>query len=445
MKGFSAWVHLSILSAFFLAGCGAWPLALPTPTQTKTPAPTPKPPPSPTRQVYQSPTLWPTRTPVPTKAFTPTPPPLPPFTGRLLLDMENELYWLTGEGGAATLSEPLVSQLRQTSVSPDGRYLVYSGLKESITLMDLASGKKRVVASAPASCASWSPQSTRFTYKVNKPSPAIYMYDLASKSSVRITDFPCSSYMGSGLGGATGGGVGTGTFCGEVTCGVWMDESHLFFQHFTGKMPEKITRTGGVPVELQAQHTTMVTFGKAAGQRPKLEDWPERLYEVERCNTGPYVLLRKDVDGERPLFISPVFTDTAGVDLRPVPRCKYASDCSAPYFADAQCNLLTSHTETMKSGKDYVTLTDPLTLGQVFTSTMLPTEYLNKDGRSVHALWNWYGKDVWVGDPQERIIAMAVSGPKNSQIILLDLHTGGTFVLADREEINSEVLVWLAP
>ena len=74
------------------------------------------------------------------------------------------------------------------------------------------------------------------------------------------------------------------------TCGIWLDESHVLFQRYTGSLPDKVTVTAGVPAELRAQHTTVAAL---SGGKAKLVNWPERWYEIDRCAYGPYVLLER--------------------------------------------------------------------------------------------------------------------------------------------------------
>jgi len=229
-----------LLVGLILAGCAS---------QVKTPPPSPTPhatvPPFPTEPPYVFVTFtpWPTRTPIPSKTPTFTPPPLPGFSGRLLLLTGMvELRWLNFTSGSASLEEPFTRGAFSMGISPDRKSLVFSGWKDDITLVDLTTGEMKPLVADHSRCFSWSPSNTRFTYTTYKPPSALYSYDLASGKSTRIVDFPCGNYFGD-LGANMTSGPGEGTLCGGMTCGVWMDDTHLFFQRFTGELPETITYT----------------------------------------------------------------------------------------------------------------------------------------------------------------------------------------------------------
>jgi len=114
----------------------------------------------------------------------------------------------------------MVTDLRQYASSPDGHYLVYSGLKTTVTLLDLESGETRPLVGANSDCFRWSPDSARFTYTSDTPSPGLYAYELESGRSTKIVDVPCGSYKNFRTSGTSSR---PGSICGEISCGPgWM-------------------------------------------------------------------------------------------------------------------------------------------------------------------------------------------------------------------------------
>lgn len=424
MRKLSICIRAGILASMLLLSC-KFPLTL-TPTPTSSPSLAPATVSQPT--FPPEPTRLPTATDTPAPTPTPTPPPLPPFVGRLLVVIDKALYWLTGEGETAQLSEPLAQNIELATVSPDGRYLAYSIRGEVTNLMDLSSGEVRQLSPTTSQCFSWSPDNSHFTYTVEKGALELYQAD-PDGAKVKIAQTPCKKY-----GGGVTGNVDPHNMCGELTCGAWLDESHLLFQRFQGEMPGFVTIKSGVPVQLQSQLTTLATVNSSGGQATRLVDLAERWYEVERCNAGPYVLLRKERDGD--VYLSPTFTDLSGLQASPLPGCE---DCYPRYparFADAQCNILQRHHPAQ--GSDWLTLTDPASL-EVILST-----------KELFSLFNFGYKDVvWAGEAQERIMALTTFSQKGVQITLIDLHNGVKAVLVEMamemERADSYVLGWMGP
>ena len=414
-------VRVALALVVVLSGCGSQ--VTPSPAE---PAPPSRSPAATPRPVITS-TPKPTRTPTPTATPTPTPPALPPLSGRLLLDVGSELRWLVFDGEQARLEEPLARNIRDYALSSNGRYLVFSGLDNDITLLDLTTGKTRVLVASPSSCLSWSPQSARFTYTTWEGSPGLYAYELATGKRTKIVGFPCGTYSDYGSGG-------TPRYCGEVTCGVWLDESHVFFQRFTGSLPDEVTVTVGVPIELRAQHTTIAAL---AGGKAKLVDWPERWYEIGRCEHGPYVLL-SDGDPDTPPYVSPVFTSFTGCQPRPLPELEDEDPRGGASFADPDCNILVGHEGY--SGDRWVSLVDPDAMEVVFTSAPLPTRFVTADGMEHRSDW---GRDyAWVGDPGQHVMAITRSSEKGTAVTLVDLDTGASRTLIEDERPPVDVLAW---
>jgi len=345
---------------------------------------------------------------------------MPPLSGRLLLDT-GELRWLVYDSEEAKLGEPLVRNLRDYALSPDGRYLLFSGLDNDITLLELATGKKRVLVSSPSACLSWSPDGSRFTYTTHEGSPGLYAYELATGKRTKIVGFPCGTYSDYSSGG-------TPRYCGEVTCGVWLDESHVLFQRFTGSLPDKVTVIAGDPRELRAQHTTIAAL---AGGKARLVNWPERWYGIDRCAYAPYVLLGDD-DLDTPPYISPVFTSYAGLEPRPLPTLEHQVRGSSQRFADSDCNILVWHEEHSYNGSErWVSLLDPKRMDVVFTSAPLPTN-------SFAGAQDY----VWVGDPGQHVMAFTTPSEKGVGVTLVDLDTGASRTLIEDEWPPVDVLAW---
>ena len=416
-------VRVALALVVVLSGCGSQV----TPSLAER-AP-PSLPPAATPRPAMTSTPKPTRTPTPTATPTPTPPALPPLSGRLLLDVSSELRWLIFDGEQARLEKPLARNIRDYALSPNGRYLVFSGLDNDITLLELATGKKRVLVASPSACLSWSPQSARFTYTTRLGSPGLYAYELATGRRTKIVGFPCGTYSNYSSGG-------TPRYCGEVTCGVWLDESHVLFQRFTGSLPDKVTVTiAGDPIELRAQHTTIAAL---AGGKAKLVDWPARWYEWGRCAHGPYVLLG-DGDPFTPPCVSPVFTRFTGFQPRPMAELEHDDHWSGASFADPDCHILVRHHKNY-SGDRWVSLVDPDTMEVVFTSAPLPTTYVRADGVMVRGDW---GRDyAWVGDPRQHVMAITRHSEKGTAVTLVDLDTGASRVLIEAREHPVDVLAW---
>lgn len=407
-------VRAALALLVVLSGCGSQvtPLrAEPTPGLTEPTPPLFSPAATPRPRVTSTPR--PIRTPKPTATPAPTPPPMPPLSGRILLDT-GELRWLVFDGEQAALEEPLARNIRDHALSPDGRYLLFSGLDNDITLLDLATGKKRVLVSSPSACLSWSPDGSRFTYTTREGSPGLYAYELATGRRTKIVGFPCGTYRNFSSGG-------TPRYCGEVTCGAWLDESHVLFQRFTGSLPDKVTVTAGVPAELRAQHTTVAAL---AGGKAKLVDWPERWYGIGRCAHGPYVLL-SDEHYDTPACVSPLFTSFAGFQPRPLPRLKH-QEFGDPSFADPDCNILVRQ-QIPLSGDRRVSLLDPETMDVVFTSVPLPG-----------AVQDY----AWVGDPGQHVMAITTATEKGMGVTLVDLDTGASRTLIEDEWPPVHVLAW---
>jgi len=417
-------VRIALALVVVLSGCGSQvtpSLAEPAPS-SRSPAATPRP--------VMTRTPKPTRTPTPTATPTPTPPALPPLSGRLLLDVRSELRWLIFDGEQARLEEPLARNIRDYALSPSGRYLVFSGLDNDITLLELATGKTRVLVASPSACLSWSPQSARFAYTTWEGSPGLYAFELATGRRTKIVGFPCGTYSDYGSGG-------TPRYCGQVTCGVWLDESHVFFQRFTGSLPDKVTVAAGVPIELRAQHTTIAAL---AGGKAKLVDWPDRWYEIDRCAHGPYVLLG-DADPDTPPCVSPVFTSFAGFQPRPLAELEHEERGSGASFADPDCSILVRHEGY--SGDRWVSLVDPDGTEVVFTSAPLPTKFVAADGKMHRSDW---GRDyAWVGDPGQHVMAITRASEKGTAVTLVDLDTGASRVLIEDEWPPVDVLAWTPP
>lgn len=397
-----------------------------TPLPTWTPRPTWTP--------WQPPTRAPTATP------TATPPPPPPFTGRLLLETEHsELRWLDFAGGKPRLGDALITDLRQYAVSPDGRYVVYSGLETPMTLLDLANGQTRRLGNSTSRCYAWSPSSARFAYTSYSPTPALYAYELTGGTSTKIVDFACAYYMGGHMGG---GAPTSGRICGEITCGAWLDESHLLFRHYAGAMPDTVTDTG-LPssgmgpypyIEVRAQAATIASL---QDRHVTLTDLPELWFELARCPYGPYVLLRNSWDADSPDYISPVFTDAGGLRPAPLPMDGYSAELKVVVthgsFVDRQCDIGFWGERPGWSGSTLYGLLDPVTHQEVFRSATLP------DILQLNRHW------VWVGDPQARRVAIPFWGGNRDGIAMVDLNTGGYTILLDSSEHFIEVAAWVAP
>jgi hypothetical protein len=412
-------LHLGILLVSLLAAC-SW-FAQPAPTPTRLPTT----PPRPTRTPWPTATLWLPPTHVPTRTSTPKPPPLPPLSGRLLLETGvSELRWLDFDGERASLGEPIVSDLRQVALSPDGRYLVYSGLETPVTLLDLVSGEQRQLASQPSACFAWSPDGSRFTYTRREAAQTLYAYELANDRSTKITQAACGNFLGFSS---------EGKLCGELTCGVWLDEARLLFRRFSGSLPNKVTDRKGLSgqaypyPELRADHSTIAAIerGQAA-----LEELPELWNELERCPHAPYLLLRKDWATDSELLIAPVFSDFSLFQPEPLPKVKdqlYLQ--SSPLFVDRQCHLL-AVVGTRYGDQVALAMIDPASLQEIFRSPILRLD------------WNWSG--AWVGDPAERIAAIVQGGQGGSTITLVDLDSGSHRDLIDLDEDQANVIAWSA-
>jgi hypothetical protein len=429
------WISFLILFSFFLSGCSVEldraASYSPTPGARVYPTFTP--------YVFKTYTPNPTKTPLPSQTPTPTLPALPGFTGRLLLMTGlSELRWLNVEGKNASLEEPFVAQLQVAAVSPDWQWALFSGWKNNITLLNLQNGEQQQIIPQRSTCFSWSPGSTRFSYKVIGTSPALYAYEVATGKSEKIVDFLCANYMGFGLEGKSNE-LGEGMICGEVTCGAWLDDSHLLFQRFSGEMPEKITRVlSGTYPELRSQHTNLAVLDDNLNLTA-LEETPGRWYELESCAFGPYVLMHTSLD-DNLIYISPTFRDFSEIQPRPIPERERFE--GVPRFADPQCNILYRHQSALYHER-WITLINPQTLEVVLESAYLPTKYTQPDGKKVIADWSWDG--VWVGDPQDRTMAIARTESGGKAIIFFDLVTGAYSLISTLDEVNVDVLAWVSP
>jgi WD40 repeat protein len=342
--------------------------------------------------------------------------------------VSSELRWLIFDGEQARLEKPLARNIRDYALSPNGRYLVFSGLDNDITLLELATGKKRVLVASPSACLSWSPQSARFTYTTWEGSPGLYAYELATGRRTKIVGFPCGTFSNYSSGG-------TPRYCGEVTCGVWLDESHVLFQRFTGSLPDKVTVTiAGDPIELRAQHTTIAAL---AGGKAKLVNWPARWYEIGRCAHGPYVLLT-DQDPNTPPCVSPVFTRFAGFQPRPLAELEHMESGSGASFADPDCNILVRHERGY--GDRWVSLVAPDATEVVFTSALLPTKFVTADGKQYFG--DWGQSYAWVGDTGQHVMAITKSSENGTAVTLVDLDTGAFRILIEGKWHDVNVLAW---
>jgi len=148
-------------------------------------------------------------------------------------------------------------------------------------------------------------------------------------------------------------------------------------------------------------------------------------------------LLRNSSEAGNILHISPVFTDFAGLQPRPLPDTENLERVVG--FADPQCNLLYRKESALYKDR-WVTLVDPETLEETYKSAYLPTKYVLSDGGKALGAWSWEG--VWIGDPQDRVMALRRTSEKGSAVILVDLDTGSYTILADIDEANLDILAY---
>jgi hypothetical protein len=210
----------------------------------------------------------------------------------------------------------------------------------------------------------------------------------------------------------------------------------VFFQRFTGSLPDKVTVAAGVPVELRAQHTTIATL---AGGKAKLVDWPDRWYEIDRCAHGPYVLL-SDADPDTPPCVSPVFTSFAGFQPRALVELEHKERGGDASFVDSDCSILVRHEESY-SGDRWVSLVDPDGMEVVFTSATLPTKFVATDGKMYRS--NLGSDYAWAGDPGQHVMATTRASGTGITVLLVDLDTGAFRVLIEDEWPPVEVLAWV--
>lgn len=410
-----------ILLAFVFSGCSGR-FAQPTPIPARRPTDTLPP----TRTPWPTNTPWILPTRIPTKTSTPKPPPLPPLSGRLLLQTGLiELRWLDFDGDRASLGEPFVSDLRQYAVSPDGRYLLYSGLETPVTLLDLLSGEQRQLAAEPSGCFAWSPEGSRFSYTRPKSPAALFAYELENSRSTEISDVACGNYLDFNA---------EGRLCGELTCGAWLDETRLLFRRFTGSLPAKVTDLGGLTgqlkpypyPELRADHSTIATIENG---RVGLEELPELWNELERCPDQPYLLLRNDWATESDVFIAPVFSDFSLFQPTPLPAIVGADlRQEGPLFVDADCRVAYS-LRKFHSDAPVLILLDPATLQEVYRSVRLPQD------------WVWSG--VWADQPGDQFAVIERPRQDGTSIGLIDLDNGAFANLFDLNEVNMNVIAWV--
>ncbi|MDG6103652.1 hypothetical protein Daura_34820 [Dactylosporangium aurantiacum] len=345
--------------------------------------------------------------------------PPPKVPGKLLVMAGNGLKLLTQEAdGHLSSASAELSAVDEYEVAADHRTIAYrkGGV---IGVRDLADGTDKQLAKDSATnklCLRISPDAKRISYRRVED---LVVVDLAGKVTV-LDKIRKEKYSIGGVGSAT-------TASSELTCGEWLDATHVTFDR-RKSMPQSITVdiTATSPV-VDADTTTVAVLG---GRSPKLLDSPGMWHPTATCGnwvaanngTNKDALHLRQRTGDGDVAKTGFF---AGADVA-LPGT--AGSTHAVVFVPGSCRplLYTVEPRTFQA-------IDPAT--RAVTAT--PAVTLPSGGSKVRV---YDDPAIWQPAPNPQALAVAV----DKQIAIVDVQAGTVgLVPADGLDAASLVVAWL--
>jgi hypothetical protein len=373
-----------------------------------------------------------------------TPTPVPRFDGRLILLAPNQgVYGITStEAGVhvetlfqSKFIDPMRAYPSET-VSGDKRYLVltYGDLygADTVGIMDLQNGEiiplDFIEAAGAVRCVSWSPDSSMLVLETSyRDIGGLFTYNMLTEEVMLayVTASEVYSVEGSLSQGAT-------NFA-PVGCGrdVWIDTDHLLFRGREEELPASYTPGTGA----LAPDTSYVM---------KLSEPPEMIMSTQEpwflqdtCNS--YLLLS---DGEANYYLSPSRDDFFQQKAELI-----CSDCEGTQFVPEQCDVFMPQ---------YDEEADTLQIAffdrekqETVQGALIP-DISSYSISFITFIDDWMPtliRGVWVGNPDEHLIAFVAQG--NNRLHLIDLDTGeDTEITFNVDELMTgqplHVMAWMA-
>lgn len=346
------------------------------------------------------PTITPTETPIPASSL---------FKGRLIVGHADGVFALESDPATGEIqkTEIYAAGENELTVSPNGRYLLYSNEPEGLGLIDLSTWEVTSLFPFGAHCLQWAADSRRFS-AVGGLIPILYVFHLNTEtpeiiSSERIYISPADLYKSEGR-----------SYAGDLDCGYWVGENRLLFKSYRGPMPPQLTLPG--TPELDVNTTTLALLG----EQPALSYFPWLLSVKDVSKDLAYML----VELKGTLFIGKPFDDFNDLTLRTLSKFSNLEIDPGQFTPDSREIILWTG--------DSINFVDIETL-RVSESLPFPSEWKASGFvRLVDA--------EWVGDPHD---GMLIWQDSNGDLRIGNLQNGTHTALWDTAASEVQSLIWL--
>ncbi|MET7419692.1 hypothetical protein [Dactylosporangium sp. NPDC005555] len=356
----------------------------------------------------------------PSKASSPSKPPPPKVAGKLLVTTVNGLKLLTQEADGHMTIAPFDvprSDDFDYELSADHKTFVYRSGKV-VTARTVADGKERQIAAdalARSLCLRVSPDGRHVSFRRAED---LVVADLAGKATV-LDKVKKEQY--------TLGGITPVSATSELTCGEWLDDTHVKFDR-RKQMPQQVSVeiTDSTTV-VKADTTTVAVLG---GKTPKLLDSPKMWQPTAMCGKRVAVSLGSSKEalhfrertGDAELTKDGTFngadTTLAGTTV----------GGNSLLFTPGTCRPILYTTET----RTFQTV-DPATraIGKD------PILTLPSGGIDVRL---YDDPETWQPAPDSEVLAAVI----DKQIVIIDLKAAtAALVPADNLDASARVVAWL--